>query len=161
MNARRAAAVAALALMAALGVWAIARPEATEAGLDARVREIASGLRCPVCQYLSVADSPSALAADMRATIRSKLAAGESRDQIVRFFTDRYGTWIVFEPPARGIGIIAWVAPAAGLLAGAGFVALAARRWRRSPGRAIGDAERVRLSEALARYGDAEDSLEP
>jgi len=56
--------------------------------LDERVHEIGAGLRCPVCLNLSVADSPSKLAGEMRSEIETQLRAGRSPDQIRAFFID-------------------------------------------------------------------------
>jgi len=55
------------------------------------MRDIARGLACPVCQGLSVADSPSQLATQMRELILQKVEDGETREQIVQYFVDRYG----------------------------------------------------------------------
>ena len=66
------------------------------------VYEVASQLRCVVCQNLSVADSPSEMATQMRAVVKERLAAGESPEQVVRYFVDKYGEWILLSPPRRG-----------------------------------------------------------
>lgn len=96
---------------------------------DDRVHEIAAGLRCPVCQNLSVADSPSRLAGEMRAEIAAKLAAGRSPDEIRAFFVDRYGEWVLLAPTKRGLNLLPWAVPVIGVLAGAVvWVALVRRR---------------------------------
>jgi cytochrome c-type biogenesis protein CcmH len=86
---------------------------------DDRVHEIAAGLRCPVCQNLSVADSPSRLAGEMRAEIADKLAAGQTPEQIRAFFVDRYGEWVLLAPTKEGLNLLPWAVPIVGLLAGA------------------------------------------
>ena len=91
---------------------------ARSSGLDEQVRAIASRLRCPVCQNESVADSPSELAAQMRALIRTKLEQGESPEAIVAYFASRYGEWILLDPPRQGLGWVLWTAPAVILVVG-------------------------------------------
>lgn len=103
---------------------------------EATMREIARGLACPVCQGLSVSDSPSQLATQMRDTILQKLEAGETREQITQFFVDRYGESILFEPPKRGFGLLIWWVPVLGVLGGAVLVALTLARWSRQRGAA-------------------------
>lgn len=96
--------------------------------IDVRAQRVASKLRCPVCQNESVADSQSELSAQMRTLIRSKLAAGETEDQIIGYFVSRYGEWILLEPPRQGVLWFVWLAPAAVLLGGAAVVIAYLRR---------------------------------
>lgn len=157
---RRAIAVAVLMGVLGLAVWSLVTDRGGSSSIDARVRAIASGLRCPVCQNLSVADSPSDLARDMRTAIRTQLEAGETPAQIRRFFVERYGEWIVFEPPARGAGVFPWIAPSLALLGGAVLVSVIARRWRRSDAAAVSPEDRERISHALSRL-DGDEAWEP
>ena len=93
----------AVVLLFGLGWWAFARVEQPTAprNLDDEALEIGAMLRCPICQNVSVAFSPSQLAVQMRGVIRQKLEAGETREQIIQYFVDRYGESILLEPPKR------------------------------------------------------------
>lgn len=109
--------------------WALALTlSASAQEVDVRAQRVASKLRCPVCQNESVADSQSELSAQMRTLIREKLAAGETEDQIIRYFVSRYGEWILLEPPRQGVLWFVWLAPAAALLGGAAGVIAYLRR---------------------------------
>jgi cytochrome c-type biogenesis protein CcmH len=96
---------------------------------DQTMYEVASELRCVVCQNLSVADSPSEMAGQMRAIVRERLAAGESPAQVRQYFVERYGDWILLAPPRRGFTLLVWLAPLAAVLVGVVVVALLVRRW--------------------------------
>lgn len=93
-----------------------------------RVESIASRLRCPVCQSVSVAESPAQEARDMRDLIAQQVTEGRSDEEIIAFFVGRYGEWIILAPPARGGTLFLWLLPPAAL--GAGFVVAAGRRRR-------------------------------
>ena len=124
--------VTVLAAAAALATAALRGPEPPRT-LDQRVHAIAETLRCPVCQNLSVADSPSPLARQMRQTIERQLRAGRSPDDVRAGFVDAYGEWILQAPPARGINLMAWLAPAVLFVVGLILLGVAVRRWTASP----------------------------
>jgi cytochrome c-type biogenesis protein CcmH len=79
------------------------------------VFEIARELRCPVCQGESAAESNAGIAVEMRRIIAEQLAQGKSRAEIREFFVQRYGDWILYEPPARGLTLWVWLSPLVGL----------------------------------------------
>ena len=102
---------------------------APDSVLDARVRAVASELRCPVCQGESIEDSPAALAQEMRAIVREQLAAGRTPDEVKAYFVDKYGEWILLRPRARGWNMLVYVLPLVALLVGAAVIVRATRRW--------------------------------
>jgi cytochrome c-type biogenesis protein CcmH len=108
-------------------------PAAPPASDEETVRKIAAELRCVVCQNLSVADSPSETANQMRAIIRERLAAGETPEQVIAYFVEKYGQWILLSPPKRGFTLLVWVLPfgAAGL--GLAIALALIHRWSRKP----------------------------
>jgi len=101
--------------------------------LDQRVHNVASQLKCPVCQGESVADSPSTISQQMRAVIRQQLQSGKSEQEVIQYFVDRYGEQIVWSPPWQGFTLLAWLVPIALLLFGAFLLFTVLRSWRAAP----------------------------
>jgi cytochrome c-type biogenesis protein CcmH len=112
-------------------VWA-AWPEG-ERSVRERAHDLATELRCPDCEGLSVADSSTSSAQAIRADLRRRVRQGESDDDIRQEYTDRFGESILLNPEGDGLGIIVWGLPVLVLVLGAGGLALALRRWRREP----------------------------
>lgn len=126
-------ALTALVATIVVAVWLSAQPGLSRS-LDERARSLAAELRCPVCQGLSIADSPAPLAEEMRRIVREELATGASDQDVRDFFVARYGPWILLSPPIRGPDVLLWLAPGGFLLLG--LLALVARRRRRASHRA-------------------------
>jgi cytochrome c-type biogenesis protein CcmH len=108
---------------------------------EARAHAIGERLACPICEGLSVADSPSALAQQMRGVISDQVAAGKSDAEIEQYFVDRYGPAILLTPPKQGFTLLAWWGPVLFFLLSALGVGLAAYRWARRPSLALELAE--------------------
>jgi cytochrome c-type biogenesis protein CcmH len=79
--------------------------------LEARARHLSTGLRCLVCQNQSIDDSSAPLARDLRLLVRERLTAGESDDQVMRFITDRYGQFVLLNPPVGRNTLLLWATP--------------------------------------------------
>ena len=99
--------------------------------LNRAVAEVAADIRCPKCQALSIADSGAESAQAMRQEARSLLSQGYTREQVVGYFEQRYGEFVLLEPRARGLNLIVWAAPAGIVLLGGLAVALRLRQRRR------------------------------
>ena len=92
--------------------------------LEQRTYEVASLLRCPVCQGMSVADSPSTVALDMKQHVRELLARGYTQDQILNYFETSYGQFVRLKPR----NALVWILPVVVLLVGAVIVVITLRR---------------------------------
>jgi cytochrome c-type biogenesis protein CcmH len=111
------------------------------ATIEDRVQAVSAGLRCPVCQNLSVADSPSRLAGEMRAEVEEQLRAGRTDDEVRAFFVDRYGEWVLLEPRS----LLPFLVPIAAVALGLGGWAVYIRRRPRVERTEVSDAERRRI----------------
>jgi len=85
---------------------------------EARARNISKEIRCLVCQNQSIDDSNSPLAKDLRLLIRSKIKEGKKDKEIYKFLTDRYGDFILLNPPIKLGTIALWFLPIVFLLFG-------------------------------------------
>jgi cytochrome c-type biogenesis protein CcmH len=91
-----------------------------------RVDRISAELRCPVCQGLSVQDSPSETARSMRALVAQRVAEGRTDDEIRAEFRQSYGDWILLSPPLLSPSGLVWLAPLVAIALGAALA------WRRA-----------------------------
>lgn len=119
------------ALIAALTLLFAAVMVASADDVDVRARSIAKRLQCPICESVSVADSPAELAVQMRGVIRVKVEAGETDDQIIQYFVGRYGEGILLEPPRHGFSALVWAGPVVALIFGGIALTLILQRRRR------------------------------
>lgn len=129
---------------------------AQERELDPRVFEIGRELRCPTCVSESVGESNAAIAQEMRILIQEQLDQGASRAEVLAFFQDRYGDWILQNPPMRGINLLVWGLPIAALVLALLVAARLVLRWRAAADAPVDvdptDLERVR-AELLPQPG--------
>ena len=116
------------------------------ASVEDQAQLLAAELRCPVCQNLSVADSPSEMANQMRDLIRERLTNGDSPDQVRAYFVSRYGEWILLAPKREGFNWVAWILPFAAILGGVGVIGVVVQR---------------AIARGRARKGEAPPPLDP
>jgi cytochrome c-type biogenesis protein CcmH/NrfF len=119
---------AVLAAAAAIAFLALRGPVAPTSIQD-RARVVAQGLLCPACEGLSGADSPSAIAGEIRRDIARRLAAGQSAAAIRSYYVSRYGPRILLSPPKAGVTLVAWLVPLLLVVGGLGVAVGALRRW--------------------------------
>lgn len=90
--------------------------------LELRAQRIGKKLRCPVCQGMSIADSPSSMARAQLDKVRDLVVQGKSDQEILDYFVARYGQWILLEPSHQGFAGLVWLLPVLVLLGGAALI---------------------------------------
>lgn len=157
--------LALLALLAAPPALARSAAPGSEVQLQSRTFEIARQLRCPTCTSESVGDSSSTISIQMRDQIQEQLEAGRSEREILAFFQERYGDWILLEPPRRGFHLVVWLLPVIAALAGAGGLTWLFVRWTRASREPIDadedDLARVRAAVASRSGTSGDRDAEP
>lgn len=153
--------VSALAVLAfALAALAVEPDEILDDPvLEGRARELSEDIRCLVCQNESIDSSNAELAKDLRILVRERLVAGDSDQEVLDYLVERYGDFVLLNPPFKPQTYLLWFGPAAILLLGGLAVAAYFRQRRKDTGPAPAPApslsaeEQKRLNEILKEDG--------
>jgi cytochrome c-type biogenesis protein CcmH len=78
---------------------------------ELRARNISKNIRCMICQNQSIDDSSAPIAKDLRILIRNKIKEGKNDKEIYQFLTDRYGDFILLNPPFKFNTFALWLLP--------------------------------------------------
>jgi cytochrome c-type biogenesis protein CcmH len=78
---------------------------------ESRYQALIENIRCPVCQGQSIGGSNSSLAKDLREKVRQMILSNKSNKEIYQFMVDRYGDFVVFNPPISWKTYLLWFAP--------------------------------------------------
>ena len=112
-------------LTAQLALAIDSAPAFNDPAQQARYERVIRELRCLVCRSETIADSNATLAADLRRQVREMMAAGKTDQEIFQHMTDRYGDYVLYNPPLAARTWLLWGGPILLLLGGAaiaGFV---------------------------------------
>lgn len=142
----------AAALFAATAVLAVQPDEVLkDPAQEQRARALSADIRCLVCQNQSIDDSDAELARDLRLLIRNQIRQGRSNDQIRDFLVERYGAFVLLDPPMQRGTLLLWFGPLIVLVGGTIALAVFYRsRSRAAPvGDSLSDAERARVARLL------------
>lgn len=108
-------------------------PPFADPGLQDRYQTLIHGFRCLVCQDETVADSDADLAADFRRQIHAMVEGGKSDAEIKAYMVERYGNYVLYNPPVQISTWLLWGGPFMLLAIGLFVVALVVRRRARQP----------------------------
>jgi len=89
---------------------------------EARVMRLGKQFRCAVCQGVSIADSPAAMARSQLDKLRELVAQDKTDQEIHDYFVARYGEWVLLEPPATGMNLLVWLGPMMMFVFGGGLI---------------------------------------
>ncbi|MCI0430800.1 MAG: cytochrome c-type biogenesis protein CcmH [Rhodospirillales bacterium] len=125
--------------------------ELADPALEARARSLSREIRCLVCQNQSIDESEADLARDLRLIVRERIAAGDSDDAVKAFLVERYGDFVLLNPPVKPKTWLLWFGPAAILAMALGGAALYLRRRPKlAEAPPLDAAERVELDRLMA-----------
>jgi cytochrome c-type biogenesis protein CcmH len=79
--------------------------------IEQRMKNLTQQLRCLVCQNETLADSQADLAQDLRREIREQMKAGKTDQEILSFLTQRYGDFVLYNPPVKAATYLLWFGP--------------------------------------------------
>jgi cytochrome c-type biogenesis protein CcmH len=146
----------ALSLGLALGAQAVEIRQFDDPAKQQAYERLVKELRCLVCQNQSLADSDADLAKDLRNEVYAIIQSGKSEEDAAKFLVDRYGDFVLYNPPLKPATTLLWLGPFALLLAGLAYFAVLAKR--RSQAResepALSEDERRRLRDLKNKLGE-------
>jgi cytochrome c-type biogenesis protein CcmH/NrfF len=142
-----------LALLCAVACAGEATPTIADPVVARREVELASQLRCLVCQNQSIAESNAGLAADLRNQLREQIAAGKTDAEIVEYMTSRYGDFVLYRPPFRITTALLWLGPALLLVIGVLVAIRLIRGRRRGAAADLSPQDHARAEQLLAGAG--------
>ena len=93
-------------------------PAFADPALQARYDSLNHRLRCLQCRSETIADSNASLAGDLRRQVKELIAAGKSDEEILQYMTDRYGDYVLYDPPVVARTWLLWAAPVLLLVGG-------------------------------------------
>lgn len=129
-----------LALLLTVAVPVLAQ-EGVRVVTDDEVNEIAKEVYCPVCESTPLDVCETQACADWRELIRTKLASGETKEEVFAYFAEQYGDRVLATPPPRGLNLLLWIWPFVALIGGGVIFVRYLRNLRYSAAEMAGDGE--------------------
>lgn len=129
-------------------------PVAEDAVLENRVQALAEQLRCLVCQNQNLADSHAELAIDLKNQVRDMLKKGKTEQEVVDFMVQRYGDFVLYNPPVKTTTWLLWGGPFVLFAGGLGLLFIKLRGRREQPTPALTADERAAARQLLGDEGE-------
>jgi cytochrome c-type biogenesis protein CcmH len=124
--------LAAMLLAVPAASWAgEAQDLAKDPVVEKRLVNLASKMRCLVCQNESLEASHADLAKDLRRDIREQIKAGKTDEEITDYMVARYGDFVLYDPPVKSYTVALWAGPFLFMLGGAAFLVYQVRKRRK------------------------------
>ena len=123
--------------------------------LEERFKKLSNELRCPTCQGLAVKDSQAGFSTSIKGKIRELMEKGSSDDEILAYFTERYGEWILRKPPLSGFNLVLWILPGAAIITGFLWVLYRSKKWVEKPTKGLTELspdEEQKIMDDLSRF---------
>lgn len=123
-------------------------PVAEDPEIEKRMLALTMDLRCLVCQNEPISDSRAEFSNDIRREIRTQIKANKTDEEIIQFLVDRYGDFILYNPPVKATTVLLWFGPALLFVIALGALIVQLRRRR-------AQVEEISLSQAQVEQAEA------
>lgn len=90
----------------------------------AQYQKLSEELRCPKCPNQNLVGTDSSIAYDLRREVARLLKEGKTESDIKTYMVNRYGDFVLYEPPVNKKTYILWWSPLAMLILGLGIFTL-------------------------------------
>lgn len=133
----------------------------THAGVDAKqfdnpeqeqaYTSLIDELRCLVCQNQNIADSNADLAKDLRRQVYEMVTRGQSKEEIKNYMLQRYGDFVLYNPPLKTKTAVLWLGPVVFLLLGIGVVIMYTRKKNQQDSDPLSKEQQQKLRDLLEK----------
>jgi len=120
-------------------------------------RDLVGKLRCLVCQNESLAGSQASVAQDLRKEVYHMMQEGKSRQEVIDFLVERYGDFVLYDPPIKPSTYVLWFGPFLFVGFGAFLLLRTLQRKKEEPEQDLSETEQERLRQLLAKTGNQQD----
>ncbi len=123
--------------------------------LEERFKKLSNELRCPTCQGLAVKDSDAGFSTSIKGKIRELMEKGNSDEEIIAYFIERYGEWILRAPPVSGFNLVLWILPGAAIITVFLWVLYRSKKWVEKPTKGLTELspeEEQKIMDDLSRF---------
>ncbi|MFD2112621.1 cytochrome c-type biogenesis protein [Thiorhodococcus fuscus] len=120
-------------------------------------RDLVGKLRCLVCQNESLAGSQASVAQDLRNEVYRMMREGKSRQEVIDFLVERYGDFVLYDPPIKPSTYVLWFGPFLFVGFGAFLLLRTLQRKKEEPEQELSETEQERLRQLLAKPGNQQD----
>jgi cytochrome c-type biogenesis protein CcmH len=118
---------------------------------EQRYKDLVGELRCLVCQNETLLGSNAELAQDLRNEVYQLMAQGQTDAQIIDFLVDRYGNFVLYNPPVMPSTFILWFGPFVLLFIAAFFLYRSIRGRAREAEAKLTEEEQQRIEQVLGQ----------
>ena len=96
-----------------------------------RYSKLISELRCPKCMNTNLAGSDAPISKDLKSKVYNLITQdGMTDEQIIAYMRERYGDFVLYDPPLDGAAMIIWLVPVGLVLLAISIFGLAFTRIR-------------------------------
>ena len=142
-----------LLLLVAVQVEASSSSEIMEFDFESdrnRYSKLISELRCPKCMNTNLAGSDAPISKDLRSKVYNLIAQdGMTDEQIIAYMRERYGDFVLYDPPLDGAAMIIWLVPVGLVLLAISILGLALTRIRTAKNSVLSEEKKTEMQALL------------